>query len=1139
MRSSPTLFLAVLTLFFSLSVAQDFSCSPTKPCPIGCCGNSGICGLGPTFCGAGNCTSTCDAKSDCDPGWGAKWSNAEKCPLNVCCSEFGFCGTTSMFCGNATVRSPSCSGGSSSNQRTIGYYEGWSNTRACDQMYPENLPIGAYTHLNFAFAFIDPQSFAVAPMDSGHVELYSRLTNLKNRSPGLQVWISIGGWSMNDPDQPTATTFSDLAGSADAQKKFFTSLISFMSTYGFDGVDIDWEYPVAPERSGRPADFANYPTFLENLKNAFAASGHSYGLSITIPSSFWYLQHFDVVKIAKTIDWFNMMTYDLHGTWDSTDPFIGAIVGAHTNLTEIDLALQLLWRNNIDPSKVVLGLGFYGRSFTLTNPSCTTAGCPFSGGAPAGECTANVGTLSFPEIKRIIAAGGKVTLDKNAAVKIVTYGGNNWVSYDDSDTFKLKIDYANNHCLGGTMIWAASLDDKTGAAAGTLGSVTGRSALSLKAVASTEDPITSCVFSDCGLGDNCPAGTRPVIVANHPDKSAAIGISEGNNACRDEWNGEGDTRLQRVFCCPPNNAPTCRWDSRAPFCTGHCNDDEIQIATGISGDGSECWTGHKTLCCKKTTSDKDWGACKWEGSAPFCPGAGCKESDRKLLTTTTWGQGGEQPCSLTGVKSYCCTQPPPFTGCVWNKHGDDTSFFQNPFICQGKCPAGKQLVATDIGSCIWGSQAFCCDTEEVANNPALKDFQDKLTAFKQDPTCSAMGSKRQSAGFDSALGLAPLIAGSSLRSTGLDLLLSDTFDDQFGNANNMHFDNFITEQARFPGFDIVDLIFDALCQGTSWVTGFKDYGNAHDSVCVINLSHVTKRSLNETEAQSRKKRKRNFWMNNDLTSEAPGRPTTGALINAIIAGAIRPAYVAIEQLGQNQANHLLVEVAWDIRNFPDLQEGPGDIVAVMHMHVDNLAFANGHTYLGVQFASFFHAQGFYLQHGNRYRAIGWNTNDPNDALNTNERAGVVECDREEEDRWWVGQPGVGNQNDPVTRLGNALVTQTIVNDNLLAGMFNPATYVNDRGNTGSPLFVSWGFNWNSQAGEVRLRDTFLVPAPNAGEFLPTAFPGSLPPPNPPSNPPWGGGDPFRKRVEGALGEVWKRASRLAKWAVDSVWSVKS
>lgn len=85
-------------------------------------------------------------------------------------------------------------------------------------------------------------------------------------------------------------------------------------------------------------------------------------LLVTLPSSYWYLQHFDIVKIAKTIDWFNMMSYDLHGTWDSTNKWIGPIVQAHTNLTEIDLALSLLWRNDIDPSQVVLGLGFYGRS---------------------------------------------------------------------------------------------------------------------------------------------------------------------------------------------------------------------------------------------------------------------------------------------------------------------------------------------------------------------------------------------------------------------------------------------------------------------------------------------------------------------------------------------------------------------------------------------------------------------------------------------------------------------------------------------------------------------------------------------------------------------------------------------------------
>ena len=93
--------------------------SPSKPCKLGCCSNGGVCGLGPTFCGAGNCTSSCDQKSECDPGWGSKWSSKEKCPLNVCCSKFGFCGTTKEFCGDKTVKKPS-GNGATSNQRTIG-----------------------------------------------------------------------------------------------------------------------------------------------------------------------------------------------------------------------------------------------------------------------------------------------------------------------------------------------------------------------------------------------------------------------------------------------------------------------------------------------------------------------------------------------------------------------------------------------------------------------------------------------------------------------------------------------------------------------------------------------------------------------------------------------------------------------------------------------------------------------------------------------------------------------------------------------------------------------------------------------------------------------------------------------------------
>jgi chitinase len=59
-----------------------------------------------------------------------------------------------------------------------------------------------------------------------------------------------------------------------------------MATYGFDGVDLDWEYPEAPDRSGRGVDFANFPKMIANLKSALKSSGGRDGLSITIPASY-------------------------------------------------------------------------------------------------------------------------------------------------------------------------------------------------------------------------------------------------------------------------------------------------------------------------------------------------------------------------------------------------------------------------------------------------------------------------------------------------------------------------------------------------------------------------------------------------------------------------------------------------------------------------------------------------------------------------------------------------------------------------------------------------------------------------------------------------------------------------------------
>ncbi|KAG8162769.1 hypothetical protein KVR01_007247 [Diaporthe batatas] len=699
---------ALLLSFALLVVGQDYSCGPGKPCALGCCGTNGVCGMGPDYCAPGNCISECTAKSDCDPGWGSEWSSAEKCPLNVCCSKFGFCGTTEEFCGDSKVTKPSCKG-TSSNQRTIGYYEGWSTTRACDGMYPENIPAGAYTHLNYAFAFIDPVSFAVAPMSDTDKDLWPRFTALKELNPGLKTFISIGGWSMNDPDQPTATTFSDLAGSSDAQDKFAKSLITFMSTYGFDGVDIDWEYPVAEERSGKEADYKNYVTFLKNLKSALTASGGSYGLTITVPSSYWYLRHFDIVEINKVIDWFNVMTYDLHGTWDSTIESLGPKVMAHTNLTEIDLTMDLMWRNDIPPENIVLGLGFYGRSFTLADPSCKTAGCPFSGGGAAGECTNSVGTLSFVEINRLIEAGATVTLDKDAAVQIVTWDNDQWVSYDDAETFKMKLDYANSLCLGGSMIWASSTDDSLGTAAAALSKSTGHLALSLKAVDKSADTFSQCTWGACAKeGETKCDG----------DLSAAqyaSGKGKGNAGFYNDC-PKGQVR---PYCCPKNDVPTCQWRGHGINCSNEkCEEGEVEVTTHVGG----CFAGHTRLCCSRTSSDSAIGTCKWEGASPVCSAPfssyGC-DDDRQELTYSNYGAGGEQYC-FTGHKSMCCTKPVVFEGCKWYSN----SHWYAPWTCDAGCPSGKMALATDPTSCSKGSQYFCCDNPvKIPDKPDVKlDF---------------------------------------------------------------------------------------------------------------------------------------------------------------------------------------------------------------------------------------------------------------------------------------------------------------------------------------------------------------------------------------------------------------------------------
>ncbi|KAJ5441849.1 hypothetical protein N7491_004255 [Penicillium cf. griseofulvum] len=429
----------VLNNVILAALAAMGSCSITEKCESGCCSKEGYCGFGPDFCGDDECISGCDAIAEC--GEFAK-VNGTECPLNVCCSEFGFCGRTEEFCGTGCqsgcdpVNTPSC-GGTSSEARYIGYYEGWNTQRQCDTVTPDNINAVPWTHLYYSFAYIDKSDFTITTMNDGDEDYWTEFTALKKKKSSLKTYLSIGGWDLG------GEIWSNLCRFPGTRSAFIKSVVSTMKKYDFDGINIDWGYPAAEDRGGTSRDTANLVTLLKELR---------------------YLKGFDLKGMAEYLDSFNFISYDIHGTWDGSTKWTQSVINPHTNLTEVSTGLDLLWRNNIDPSKVLLGVGFYGRSFTLDDPSCTSPGCAFdkdhnsTGGAAAGECTATSGILSDYEINRIIESNEPtIGYDEKAAVNWMTWNSNQWVSFDNGRTLKQKADFANSRCMGGLFSWALDM----------------------------------------------------------------------------------------------------------------------------------------------------------------------------------------------------------------------------------------------------------------------------------------------------------------------------------------------------------------------------------------------------------------------------------------------------------------------------------------------------------------------------------------------------------------------------------------------------------------------------------------------------------------------------------------------------------
>ena len=331
-----------------------------------------------------------------------------------------------------------------------------------------------------------------------------------------------------------------------------------------------------------------------------AAFGTKYGITITLPTSYWYLQHFDLSGLQDSVDWFNLMAYDLHGVWDAESKFVGPYIAPHTNITEIDAALDLLWRAGVDSSKVVMGQGWYGRSFTLKDPSCTTSNgvCQFVSGANPGPCSKASGILDYQEISDVISQTGvKPFWDKTAGVKWITWSGNQWVSYDDADTFKQKRDFANSRCLGGLMVWAVDQVSQTadngfgGSAAQAGASVSPSQQQDANQATMNNVAGLTCYVSECS--QDCKPGTSEVAQFNGQPSQLST-----SDRC--------SKKTYRSLCCDSKTSlGTCQWRGyrgAGLSCIGGCAAGETELTTNTNSHESKkgdknCHGGLQSFCC--------------------------------------------------------------------------------------------------------------------------------------------------------------------------------------------------------------------------------------------------------------------------------------------------------------------------------------------------------------------------------------------------------------------------------------------------------------------------------------------------------------------------------------------------------------
>ncbi|MHC1723837.1 MAG: glycosyl hydrolase family 18 protein [Aminipila sp.] len=336
------------------------------------------------------------------------------------------------------------------SKKIIGYYAAWA---AYSGYYPNQIDANKLTHINYAFANIGSDlkiTLGYPDIDQNNIKL---LNSLKQTNPNLKTLISVGGWSWSGK-------FSDVALTDASRTAFADSCVTFITQYGFDGVDLDWEYPVSgglTTNSKRPEDKQNFTLLLQKIREKLDARGaldnKHYLLTIAGGAGSSYINNVELAKLPQYLDYATLMTYDFHGTWDTyTD--------LHAPLyTNSDSSPQYkgssdstvsAWLNGSFPSdKLILGIPFYGYIYSSVNNSNNGLYQTYTGANSISYKLIAENYLNKPGFVRYFHAQSLVPW---------LYDGSTFISYEDPQSITYKTDYIKTKNLGGAMVWELSQD---------------------------------------------------------------------------------------------------------------------------------------------------------------------------------------------------------------------------------------------------------------------------------------------------------------------------------------------------------------------------------------------------------------------------------------------------------------------------------------------------------------------------------------------------------------------------------------------------------------------------------------------------------------------------------------------------------